>query len=150
MVFTDIAGSTALLASLGDDYRDVLAEHRRRVREIAGQQGGAEVDTQGDSFFLIFRRAADAVRAAREVVASSGVPVRIGVHTGEPSRTEDGYVGIDVHLAARIAASGSGGQILLSRTTRQLVPEEAVRDLGVHRLRDVGDVQLYQYGDAEF
>jgi len=151
MVFTDIAGSTALLSELGDRYRDLLAEHRRRVRCIAARHGGVEVDTQGDAFFLVFRRASEAVSAAREVVGiDAAVPVRIGVHTGEPLRTDEGYVGMDVHLAARIAASGSGGQILLSRTTRELVPTEVVRDLGVHRLKDVGEVHLYQHGASEF
>lgn len=151
MVFTDIAGSTALLAELGEEYRQLLADHRRQVRAIAAGHGGVEVDTQGDAFFLVFRRASDAISAAREVVdLGSTVRVRIGVHTGEPARTEDGYVGMDVHLAARIAASGSGGQILLSRATRELVPEQTVRDLGMHRLKDVGEVHLFQHGEADF
>jgi predicted ATPase len=151
MVFTDIAGSTALLGQLGDRYRDVLAEHRRQVRAAAERHGGVEVDTQGDAFFLAFQRASDAVAAACDVAsAGEAVRVRVGVHTGEPLRTDEGYVGMDVHLAARIAASGSGGQILVSRTTRELIPDEGLRDLGMHRLKDVGDVHLYQYGEAEF
>jgi predicted ATPase len=151
MVFTDIVGSTALLARLGKGYGGLLADHRERVRAITARHGGQEVDTQGDAFFIVFRRASDAVTAARDIVALGGaVPVRIGMHTGEPSRTAEGYVGMDVHLASRIAASGSGGQILLSRATRELVPAQAVRDLGVHRLKDVGDVHLYQHGEADF
>ena len=151
MVFTDIVGSTVLLAERGDGYRELLADYRQQVRAIARTHGGVEVDTQGDAFFLVFRRASDAVSAARGIVASGvGVPVRIGVHTGEPSRTEEGYVGMDVHLAARIAASGSGGQVLLSRATRELVPDQVVRDLGVHRLKDVGEVHVYQCGEADF
>jgi predicted ATPase len=151
MVFTDIVGSTSLLAELGDRYRHLLSEHRRQVRAIAARHGGVEVDTQGDAFFLVFRRASDALSAAADVVADGAPPpVRIGVHTGEPSRTEEGYVGMDVHLAARIAASGSGGQILLSRTTRELVPDQILRDLGVHRLKDVGEVHLYQCGEVDF
>ncbi|MGH3139576.1 MAG: ATP-binding protein [Gaiellales bacterium] len=154
MVFTDIVGSTALVFDLGDRYEWLLAEHRRAVREIVARHDGMEVDTQGDAFFLVFRRASDAVAAARDVVGASGedepVRVRIGVHTGAPARVEEGYVGIDVHVAARIAAAGSGGQILLSRQTRGLVPDEPVRDLGAHRLKDVGEVQLYQCGHADF
>ena len=154
MVFTDIAGSTALVSDLGERYQSLLAEHRRTVREIVASNDGMEVDTQGDAFFLVFRRASDAVAAARAVVDASGpdgpVRIRIGVHTGAPARVEEGYVGMDVHVAARIAAAGSGGQIILSRQTRGLVPDEPVRDLGVHRLKDVGEVQLFQCGHADF
>jgi predicted ATPase len=154
MVFTDIAGSTALVSELGERYASLLDDHRGTVRDIVERHDGMEVDTQGDAFFLAFRRASDAVAAAREVIEASGrdgpVRLRIGMHTGEPARVEEGYVGIDVHVAARIAAAGSGGQILLSRQTRGLVPDEPVRDLGVHRLKDVGDVQLFQCGYVDF
>jgi predicted ATPase len=151
MVFTDIVGSTALLAEHGDAYGELLGEHRRQVRAIAAGHGGVEVDTQGDAFFLVFGRASDAISAARELVGIGGrVPVRVGVHTGEPARAEEGYVGMDVHLAARIAASGSGGQVLLSGATRELVSDQNVRDLGVHRLKDVGEVRLYQLGKTDF
>ncbi len=154
MVFTDIAGSTALLRELGDGYARVLAEHRARLRAIVECHHGIEVDTQGDAFFLVFCRASDALAAAREAVSEPGadpaVRVRVGVHTGEPARSDEGYVGMDVHVAARIAASGSGGQILVSRQTRELIAAEPLRDLGVHRLKDVGEVQLFQVGDEEF
>ncbi|HET7378510.1 MAG TPA: adenylate/guanylate cyclase domain-containing protein, partial [Gaiellales bacterium] len=151
MVFTDIVGSTALLAELGDGYGKLLGDHRRQVRAIVAGRGGVEVDTQGDAFFLVFGRASDAISAVQEMVGiGSAVPVRVGVHTGEPTRTEEGYVGMDVHLAARIAASGCAGQILLSGATRELVSEQAVRDLGVHRLKDVGEVHLYQLGETDF
>ena len=154
MVFTDIAGSTALLHELGDDYREVLNEHRRRIRAIVDRHGGVEVDTQGDAFFLAFPRASAAVAAAREAVAdmaSSGpIRIRVGVHTGEPVRTDEGYVGLDVHVAARIAASGSGGQVLVSRQTRELLAAEPIHDLGVHRLKDVGEVHLFQIGTERF
>ena len=136
------------------DYAAVLSQHRRSMREIVGRHRGFEVDTQGDAFFVVFERASDAIRAAREATSeleSEGpVTVRVGIHTGEPTRSEEGYVGIDVHVAARIAASGSGGQILISRQTRELVPSESVRDLGMHRLKDVGEVQLFQAGDGDF
>jgi predicted ATPase len=154
MVFTDIAGSTALVSQSAEQYTSLLDDHRKKVRATVERHGGIEVDTQGDAFFLVFRRASDAVAAAREVVETSGhegpLRPRIGVHTGEPACVEEGYVGIDVHVAARIAAAGSGGQILLSRQTRGLVPDEPVRDLGLHRLKDVGDVQLFQYGYIDF
>jgi len=140
MVFTDIVGSTALLAERGDGYRDLLEGYRRQVRGIAGSHGGVEVDTQGDAFFLVFRRASDAVSAAGEIVSGGvGVPVRIGVHTGEPSRAEEGYVGMDVHLAARIAASGSGGQILLSVEVADLVRRDLPADVS---LRDIGKQRM--------
>jgi predicted ATPase/class 3 adenylate cyclase len=150
-LFTDIEGSTRLLHQLGDRYAEVLAEHQRLLRATFQAWDGREVDTQGDSFFIAFGRAADAVAAA--VAAQSAlsahpwpegasVRVRMGLHTGEPIRTASGYVGIDVHRAARISAAGHGGQILLSQTTRDLVehdPPEGVslRNLGSFRLKDL-------------
>jgi predicted ATPase len=152
-VFTDIEGSTRLLHELGDDYVDVLAEHRRILRESATTHGGVEVDTQGDAFFFAFARARDAVEAARiaqAALAVSAIRVRMGIHTGQPILTDEGYVGLDVHRGARIAAAGHGDQVLLSETTRHLV-DAAVRDLGYHRLKDLqAPEHLYQVGDAEF
>jgi class 3 adenylate cyclase len=121
-LFTDIEGSTRLLHELGDAYADVLAEHRRVLREAFVRHGGVEVDTQGDAFFVAFARASDALAAARGAqVALGGGPVRVrmGVHTGEPIVTDEGYVGLDVHRAARIAAVGHGGQVLVSRGSRR-------------------------------
>jgi class 3 adenylate cyclase len=117
LLFTDIERSTRLLHELGERYADVLAEHRRVLREAFSRHGGVEVDTQGDAFFVAFARASDAVAAAgeaRDALADGPVRVRIGVHTGEPVVTEEGYVGVDVHRAARIMGAGHGGQILLS------------------------------------
>jgi predicted ATPase/class 3 adenylate cyclase len=139
LLFTDIEGSTRLLRDLGDAYADALAEHRRIVRRAVAAHGGVEVDTQGDAFFVAFARASDAVAAsaqAQRALADGPVRVRMGLHTGEPRPTEEGYVGVDVHRAARIAAVGHGGQVLLSLATRALVHVEA-RDLGPHRLRDL-------------
>ena len=155
LLFTDIEGSTALLHSLGDEYADVLAEHRHILRAAFAKRGGVEVDTQGDAFFYAFTRAGDAVEAAGEGqdgLAESRVRVRIGVHTGEPLVAAEGYVGIDVHRAARIAAAAHGGQVVISQTTRDLVDSEAgLRDLGVHRLKDLtAPERLYQLGDGEF
>jgi predicted ATPase len=152
-LFTDVEGSTRLLQELGDEYADVLAEHRRVLRDAFARHGGVEVDTQGDAFFVAFLRASDALRAAREATDALDEPVRvrIGVHTGEPLVTEEGYVGIDVHRAARIAAAGHGGQILVSQSTRDLVGGDGLRDLGEHRLKDLtAPERIYQLGDADF
>jgi predicted ATPase len=153
-LFTDIEGSTRLLQELGDDYADVLAEHRRALREVFARHGGVEVDTQGDAFFVAFGTATDALAAAtaaRAALADGPVRVRMGLHTGEPTVAEEGYVGIDVHRAARIAAAGHGGQILLSQATRDLAGADSLRDLGVHQLNDLATPErLFQLGDETF
>ncbi len=155
LLFTDIEGSTRLLHELGERYAAVLAEHRRILRDAFSRHGGVEVDTQGDAFFVAFARASDAVSAAGEVqdaLGSGPVRVRIGIHTGEPVVTEEGYVGVDVHRAARIMGAGHGGQVLLSTTTCQLLDSAVqLRDLGEHRLKDLGAPQLlYQLGEGHF
>jgi predicted ATPase len=153
-LFTDIEGSTRLLQEHGDRYAELLSEHRRVLREAFARHGGIEVDTQGDAFFVAFSRAADALAAASDGQAAlrdGPIRVRMGLHTGEPVVTDEGYVGIDVHRAARIAAAGHGGQVLLSEATRELVAGEAVRDLGDHRLKDLSAPErLYQLGDTAF
>src|SRR5438034_7887444 len=152
-LFTDIEGSTKLLHELGDAYADALAEHRRIVRDAFERHGGVEVDTQGDAFFVAFARAADALAAAAEAQAALNGPVRVrmGIHTGEPLVTDEGYVGIDVHRAARIAAVGHGGQVLVSQSTRDLVAGDRLRDLGEHRLKDLTAAErIYQLGDGDF
>src|SRR3954447_20746871 len=153
-LFTDIEGSTKLLHELGDAYADALAEHRRVLRDAFERHGGAEVDTQGDAFFVAFARAGDALAAAREgqdALAPGRVRVRMGVHTGEPIVTDEGYVGIDVHRAARIAGVGHGGQVLVSQSTRELVGLDGRLALGEHRLKDrTAPERIYQLGDTEF
>jgi predicted ATPase len=153
-LFTDIEGSTRLLQELGDDYANVLAEHYRIMRGAFARHGGVEVDIQGDAFFVAFAKASDALAAAadaREALAGGPIRVRMGLHTGEPMTTEEGYVGIDVHRAARIAAAGHGGQILLSQATRDLAGAGRLRDLGFHRLKDLtAPERLYQLGDDDF
>src|SRR5947199_4324539 len=154
-LFTDIEGSTKLLHELGDAYADALAEHRRALRAAFEAHGGVEVDTQGDAFFVAFGRAGDALAAAREgqeALAEGPIRVRMGVHTGEPIVTEEGYAGLDVHRAARIAAAAHGGQIILSETTRGLLDRAApLRELGEHRLKDMIEVErLYQLGQGDF
>ncbi len=147
LLFTDVEGSTRLLHELGDDYAEALHEHRRRLRAAFAGHEGVEVDTQGDAFFVAFGRASDAVAAASDgqrSLAGGPIRVRMGLHTGEPRLTEEGYVGLDVHKGARIAAVGHGGQVLLSQTTRALVDAD-VRDLGVHRLKDLSAPErIYQ------
>jgi predicted ATPase len=152
-LFTDVEGSTRLLDELDDRYADALSEHRRVLRAAFTAHGGVEVDTQGDAFFYAFPSAKEAVAAATEAQQSlqaGPISVRMGLHTGESKLTEEGYVGLDVHRAARIAAAGHGGQVLLSQATRELVDAE-VKDLGPHRLKDLSATErIYQFGAAEF
>ncbi len=148
-LFTDIEGSTRLLRELGDRYAEALADHRRVLREAFERHNGVEVDTQGDAFFVAFARARDAVEAAADgqrLLGAGPIRVRMGIHTGEPLRTEEGYVGMDLHRGARIAAAGHGGQVLVSQTAQQLIQDDlpgelALLDLGQHRLKDLSRPQ---------
>jgi predicted ATPase/class 3 adenylate cyclase len=154
-LFTDVAGSTRLLHALGPDaYAAALAEHRRVLREACSAQGGIEVDTQGDAFFMAFATAPDAAEAAvrgAQRLADGPIRVRMGLHTGTPTVTAEGYVGIDVHLGARVAALAHGGQIILSPATAALLGGHVLRDLGQHRLKDFdGATRLSQLGSGEF
>ena len=150
-LFTDVEGSTRLLHELGDAYADVLGEHRRVLRECFGRHGGVEVDTQGDAFFVAFAKASDALAAAVDGkrCARSAVRSACAWACTQASRslTDEGYVGIDVHRAARIAAVGHGGQILVSQSTRDLAGLDGLRDLGDHRLKDLtAPERIYQLG----
>ena len=154
-LFTDIEGSTRLLRQLGPDaYGEALAEHRRLLRDAFGAEGGVEVDTQGDALFVAFPTAAGAVTAAaagQRALAPGRITVRMGLHTGTPTVVSEGYVGIDVHRGARVAALAQGGQVVLSAATAALVGDEALRDLGRHRLKDFdAPAQLFQLGTSEF
>ncbi len=152
-LFTDIEGSTALLRRLRESlYAQVLADHRSLIRSGLTAHGGREVDTQGDGLFAVFSSPSACLAAvidmqkALETHAWPGgehVRVRMGIHTGEASKTATGLVGLDVHRAARVAAVGYGGQVLLSETAAALVRDSlpadaALKDLGVHRLKDLG------------
>jgi predicted ATPase/class 3 adenylate cyclase len=153
-LFTDVEGSTRLLHTLGaESYAEALAEHRRLIREACASEGGAEVDTQGDAFFFAFPTAPGALTAAgafTEALASGPISVRVGLHTGTPLLTDEGYVGGDVHRAARIAAAGHGGQVLVSASTALLVDLE-LTDLGEHRFKDlVAPERVFQLGVASF
>jgi predicted ATPase/class 3 adenylate cyclase len=158
-LFSDLETSTRLLQHLGDRYAEVLAAYRRLLREAFQAWDGYEIDTAGDGFFVAFQRATHAVAAAvaaQRAIAGhpwpEGAPmlVRMGLHTGEPTRAAGGYVGLDVHRAARICAAGHGGQTLLSQTTRTLVEYDLpagvrLRDVGEHRLKDLQRPErLYQ------
>ena len=158
-MFTDIEGSTQLLKRLRDRYGEALEDHQRILRKAFVENGGHEIDTQGDSFFVAFRRAKDAVYAAiagQRGLAEHAWPdearlrVRMGIHTGEPAVGGESYVGLGVHRAARICAAGHGGQVLASQTTRELlrddpIPAVSLLDLGEHQLKDMdGPERLYQ------
>jgi predicted ATPase/class 3 adenylate cyclase len=159
-LFTDIEGSTALLQQIGDRaYAALLEEHHRLLRDAFSSEGGHEIDTQGDAFFVVFPDARNAVAAAagaqRAVASHAWAPgmqvrVRMGMHTGEPTLGGDNYVGIDVHRAARICSAGYGGQVLLSERTCELSRDRlpdgvAIKALGEHRLKDLHRPErLYQ------
>ena len=154
-LFTDIEGSTRLLHELGAErYAEKLAAHRRILRRAFSAHGGMEIDTQGDAFFVAFaepRAGVAAAREAQEQLAAEPIRVRMGLHTGEPLLTDEGYVGADVHKAARICSAGHGGQVLLSEQTRLAVADGDLRPLGLHRLKDLTAPEpLYQVGDGEF
>jgi class 3 adenylate cyclase len=152
-VFSDIEGSTALLKRLGERYSELIADHRRIVRESFGRHGGVEIDMQGDSFFFAFARARDAATAAVEVQRAhaehpwpdgEGVRVRMGLHTGEPAVGAEGYLGVDVVRTARLCATGQGGHVLLSEATRALIGSSlpdgvSVHALGERRLKDIDE-----------
>ncbi|HEU0235332.1 MAG TPA: adenylate/guanylate cyclase domain-containing protein [Candidatus Limnocylindrales bacterium] len=157
-LFTDIEGSTRLVESLGpEEYGALLERHRAVLRGAFEEHGGVEVGTEGDSFFVVFDRPTAAVEAAvegqRRLAAETWPPdalirVRMGVHTGEGVLADGTYVGTDVNRAARIAAAGHGGQILLSATTstlaRDLPAGTRLHGLGEHRLKDLRPEQLCQ------
>ena len=154
-LFTDVEGSTKLLDELGGGYADVLEEHRRLLRAAFSEHGGSVVDTQGDAFFVAFARASDAAVAAlagQRALESSPLHVRMGLHTGEPLLRDGGYVGMDVHRAARVMSAGHGGQVVVSERTRSLLSDELpLSDLGLHRLKDLRSAErLYQLGPGDF
>ena len=157
MLFSDIEGSTLLLRRLGDRYLDALEDHRRILRAVWTAYGGTEIGTEGDSFFVVFGTAGDAVRAAadgqRQLAGhawpgNESLRVRMGIHTGTPGVYDGDYWGMDVHLAARIGAAAHGGQIVVSAVTGQLtqLPDGVtLRDLGTHHLKDIPEPEhLFQ------
>jgi predicted ATPase/class 3 adenylate cyclase len=158
-LFTDIEGSTRLLTDTGSQYGALLAEHRHRIREAVEGNGGTIFGTEGDAVFAVFEGAGAALSAAADMQRALGehpwpdgrqVRVRVGIHSGEVTLTDDGYVGLAVHVVARISAAGHGGQVLASGATRELaadarLPSLELRDVGEHRLKDVSHpMRLYQ------
>ena len=147
LLFTDVVQSTELVKRLQEQYGDVLSAHRALLRAVFVEHGGAEVDTQGDAFFVAFGRARDAVQAAvgaqralakqpwRDGVA---VAIRSGIHTGEPRPAQHGYTGLAVHRAARICTMASGGQVLLSQATAGIVGDEEVAGVSLRYLGEYG------------
>ena len=153
-LFTDVEGSTKLLHELGaEKYAEALAEHRRVIRQACAAEAGVEVDTQGDAFFFAFPTAPGALRSAAALsdgLATGPISVRAGLHTGTPLLTEEGYVGDDIHLAARIAASAHGGQVVISAATAEFA-DGSLTELGEHRLKDIERaVPIYQLGSETF
>jgi predicted ATPase/class 3 adenylate cyclase len=163
LLFVDVEGSTRLIHALGARYSAVRARMKELVREAAARFGGHEVDWAGDGAFLVFARAREALAGAAEIQRSLAAEpwpsdgvlrVRMGVHTGEPERVEHGYVGLDVHVAARICAAGHGDQIVVSQAAREVAGDEpapglSFRPLGRHRLKDVPEPQqLFQLAGA--
>ena len=160
-LFTDIEGSTRLLRRLRQRYADTLADHHRLLRSACAEAGGHEIGTQGDSLFVVFRKASEAVLgavAAQRALAGHSWPdeadlrVRMGLHTGEATVSAEGYLGLAVHRVARICAAGHGGQILLSQATQALLEDEEgelgdvlLDDLGLQRLKDFDrPVRIFQ------
>ena len=160
-LFSDVEGSTELLRTLRDGYADVMADHERLLRSAFEGAGGHEINTQGDSFFVAFRKPKDAVGAALEAQRAIGshewpegaeMRVRIGIHTGEATVAGDRYVGLGVHRAARICAAAHGGQVLISQTTQALLEEDEellgeldFGDLGPRSLKNFDrPVRIYQ------
>jgi len=159
LFFADVEGSTRLAGAHGGDWGALLAEVRRLLRESVAAAGGHEVDARGDELFAVFTAATaarDGALAAQRALAEKAWPgdpirVRIGLHTGSPLVTDDGYVGIDVHRASRICAAGHGGQVLLSERTRADLDDRPLRDLGLYALQDIPDVErIFQLGEEDF
>ncbi len=151
-LFSDIEGSTRLMKELGDAWPDTLGAHNRIIREAITEAGGREVDRQGDAFFAVFPQARNAVAAAATAQRSladhswpsdAALRVRMGIHTGEPTLADEGYLGLDVVRAARICSLANGGQVLLSETTKALVRgdlgELSLIDAGAHALKDIDE-----------
>jgi class 3 adenylate cyclase len=163
-LLTDIEGSTGLLHRLGDRYAALLADVRAIIRGSVHRAGGREVDARADEFFAVFDRAPAALKAALGIERTvrgrawpDGVEVRLrtGIHTGRPTLTDAGYVGLAVHTVARICSAAHGGQILLSAAARDAVGQLRptgirFRALGSHRLRGLREPQaLFQVGGAD-
>ena len=156
---TDIEGSTAMAERLGNAWAGVLADHHRLIRGALAAHGGQEVVSQGDGLFAVFaspRACVDAAIEAQRALLSHGWPaeemvrVRMGIHYGEAAQTAAGLAGLEVHRAARIAAVAYGGQVVVSAAAAELLRDSlpaglGLKDLGLHRLKDIGQPgQIFQ------
>ena len=156
---TDIEGSSALLHRIGDGYGELLNQIRSLLREAVSRAGGREIDARADEFFAVFERPVDAVVAAVSVQRAlstrawpdgNEVRVRVGIHTGRPTLTDVGYIGLAVHTTARVCAAARGGQIFISAETRAALEESApasiaFRSLGPRLLPGLTDaVEIFQ------
>jgi class 3 adenylate cyclase len=148
LLFTDVEGSTPLLARLGDDYAAVIDRVTSVIRQSIDRHGGREVEVRADEYFAVFDEATPAVRAALATQRSLGrvewpdsseVRVRIGIHTGRVELTRAGYLGLTVNKASRVCSSAHGGQIIVSDETRAAVVDQLPRGV---RLRDLGRYRL--------
>ena len=163
LLMTDIERSTALLRRLGDRYRDLLDDVRRILRTAVSRAGGREIDSRADEFFAVFERAAKAVEAAVAVQRAVGEPrwpdnlkvgVRVGIHSGQPTLTDAGYIGMAVHVVARICAAARGGQIVVSgeaQAAAGTLTGEGIRfrGLGRRRLPGLGEPKALYQVDAD-
>jgi class 3 adenylate cyclase len=152
-LFTDIEGSTQILECLGDRYGAVLLRHRDRLARAFAVHGGVVVESEGDSLFVAFDKPTAAVAGAidgQRAIAREPWPpgarirVRMGMHSGEIELAGGGYVGVPVHVAARVSAAAHGGQIIVTEVTARLAGNPDTLDLGRHRLKDVGEFRLLQ------
>ncbi|HVM68338.1 MAG TPA: response regulator [Gaiellaceae bacterium] len=159
LFFADVEGSTRLASDYGDSWGGVLADVRRLLREAVARAGGVEVDARGDELFAAFDEVEQAAAAAEDAQTAlagrswPGTPVRlrIGLHTGSPLVTDDGYVGVDVHRASRVANAGHGGQIVLSERTAKALAAREPRELGLFALPDLPDPErIFQLGAGDF
>lgn len=162
-LLTDIEGSTALLRQLGDRYGGVLTDVRGIVRDAVLQSGGREVDTRADEVFSVFEQAPAAIEAAvaiQRALAGRSWPddlecrLRAGIHSGRPTLTESGYIGLSVNTAARVCFAAHGGQIVVSSKTKiategSLPPGVRLRSLGAHRLAGLSQSEDLFQVDAE-
>ena len=155
LLLSDIEGSTGLVQELGPSYPDLLEEVRRLIRQVVDTHQGYEVDARADEFFAAFARADDAVAAAIAIQRSMGgrswpggrpVRVRIGIHSGSPAVTDTGYVGLPVHVLARVASAGHGGQILMTPASLAELAAAALRDIS---LRSLGRFRLQGLANSE-
>ena len=158
-LFADVEGSTRLAHDLGAEWQTVLADIRKLLRQAVSGSSGNEVDSRGDELFAVFGTADDAIAAACDAQRLLGghhwpapVRVRIGVHTGTAALGEDGYVGVDVHRAFRIASAGHGGQIIASEAAATaLTPDRTFRDLGLWLLPDLPEPErIFQLDEPGF